>query len=268
MTEVKWGFIFNTVQNYMEHFAMHWRDEDVHLWKNEPGYVSIEYTFASPHFNSARDMYDLKDRATALKAVFDGAEMLDVLPEGRFVPFALGQIVEVTTLRRHDGPSEGNVLVEPFDGKVFPPKPQTKLIRHDRYGAEDMLLQARYDFVAKGLLKHLGHNGPDFRTLYSLLDWMESEGWTEAQVAAVTGRKAADINVFTGTANNETVLGPLARHGDKRWKAPAAPMRLEDAKALILPAAKSFLRSRAEAYDANGEWPKFIRPPKSKKKGS
>ena len=25
MTEVKWGFIFNTVQNYMEHFAMHSR---------------------------------------------------------------------------------------------------------------------------------------------------------------------------------------------------------------------------------------------------
>lgn len=28
MTALKWGFVFHTVQNYMEHFAMHWRDEE------------------------------------------------------------------------------------------------------------------------------------------------------------------------------------------------------------------------------------------------
>src|SRR3546814_7597584 len=60
--------------------------------------------------------------------------------------------------------------------------------------------------------KHLGFNGPDYRTLYSLLDWMESEGWTEKQIAAVTDQDADAVKAFTGTANNATILDPLARH--------------------------------------------------------
>src|SRR3546814_16352343 len=75
---LRWGFIFRSVRNYMSDWTEHWRSDDVYLWKNEPGYVSTEFTYASPHFNGARDMYDLADRATALKAVLDGALMLGV----------------------------------------------------------------------------------------------------------------------------------------------------------------------------------------------
>src|SRR3546814_539860 len=75
---LRWGFIFRSVRNYMSDWTEHWRSDDVYLWKNEPGYVSTEFTYASPHFNGARDMYDLADRATALKAVLDGAMMLGV----------------------------------------------------------------------------------------------------------------------------------------------------------------------------------------------
>src|SRR3546814_16971527 len=92
--------------------------------------------------------------------------------------------------------------------------------------------------------KHLGFNVPDYRTLYSLLDWMESEGWTEKQIAAVTDQDADAVKAFTGTANNATILDPLARHGEKRWRAPKSIMSLREAQALILPAAKGFLRSR------------------------
>lgn len=238
----------------------------MHVRKNEPGYVSTEYTFSSPHFTTAVDMYQLFDRAVALKAVFDGAVMLEVLPEGRFEPFTLGQIVEVSNNRRHERPEEGNVLVEPFDRNVYPSIRPSKIVTSGKYQAEDMILHARYDPVAKGLLKHLGFNGPDYRALYSLLDWMEGEGWNERQVAGVTGQKHDAVNNFTHTANNETVLGPMARHGAKRWKTPDSPMNLKDAQRLILPAAKSFLKSRAEAFDATGEWPIFVRHSKAKKK--
>src|SRR3546814_8838516 len=78
-------------------------------------------------------------------------------------------------------------------------------------------------------------------------------------------RSADAVKAFTGTANNATILGPLARHGEKRWRAPKSIMSLREAQALILPAAKGFLRSRAEAFDATGTWPIFVRP--SKKNG-
>ena len=265
MTIVKWGFIYRSVQNYMDDFARHWRAEDVHIWKNDPGFVYIEYTFASPHFNSATNMYDLTDRAIALKAVFDGAMILATQPNGRFEPFELESIVEVATDKRHDRPYDGNVLVDPFDKRIPPFDAPNKIIRGKTYAPEDMILQARFDPIAYGMLRHVGYNGPDFRTLYSLLDWMETEGWTEDQIAAVTGSNNSVMNDFTRTANNVTVLGPMARHGDKRWAAPATPMALIEAQRLILPAARSFLESRAREFEETGAWPTFIRPQKARK---
>lgn len=247
----------------MEDLALHWRDEDIHIWKNDPGYVSIDYTFASPHFNSAKDMYELTDRAVALKAMFDGAMILATRPHGRFEPFEMVCIVEVATDKQHNRPSQGNVLVEPFDESIPPILAPTKIIARGDYRPEDMILQSRFDPIAKGMLKHLGFNGPDFRTLYSLLDWMETEGWTEEQVAAVTGQTKTSVREFTHTANNETVLGPLARHGDKRWSAPTTPMKLIEAQRLILPAAKRFLETRAQEFERTGVWPKYVKPSKA-----
>src|SRR3546814_20412271 len=89
----------------MSDWTEHWRSDDVYLWKNEPGYVSTEFTYASPHFNGARDMYDLADRATALKAVLDGAMMLGVGSLlHSYEPFALGQIVDLGDQTKLDGP--------------------------------------------------------------------------------------------------------------------------------------------------------------------
>jgi hypothetical protein len=262
---LKWGFICRSVQNYMEDFARHWRDNDIHIWKNDPGYTSIEYTFASPHFNSATNMYDLTDRAVALKAVFDGAMILATQPDGRFEPFELECIVEVATDKRNDRPSDGNVLVEPFDRWIPPVIAPKKVIASKNYEPEDMIFQARFDPIAKGMLLHLGHNGPDFRTLYSLLDWMETEGWTEEQVAAVSGQATSVVKDFTHTANNETILGPLARHGNKRWAAPTTPMKHIEAQRLILPAAKRFLETRAREFENTGVWPKYVKLPKAPK---
>lgn len=262
----RWGFIFQSVRNYMSDWTDHWRSNDVLLWKNEPGHVSTEFTFASPHFNRAGNMYELTDYAISLKAVLDGAMALGVGPRvGSYDPFTLGMIIDLRDQRRREGPSVGNVLVEPFDPLLASLPSGEKIIKNNRYGPEEMILQAREDPVALGVLKHLGFNGPDFRTLYSLLDWMESEGWTEERVAAVTEQSAAVVNIFTGTANNVTVLGPLGRHGALKsggGKSPKLIMTLHDAQALILPAASAFLRSRAEAFDITGKWPTFVRSPK------
>lgn len=263
-----WGFIFTSVRNYMSDWTDHWQSDDVLLWKNEPGHVSTEFTFASPHFSRARNMYELTDYALSLKAVLDGAMMLGVGPRiGGYDPFILGMIIDLKDQQRRDGPNAGNVLVEAFDPLLAPFPVGTKIIKRDRYDPEDMILQARQDPVALGVLKHLGFNGPDYRTLYSLLDWMESEGWSEEQVASVTKQHADVVNVFTGTANNVTILGPLGRHGAMKshsGKAPKLIMDLSDAQALILPAAKAFLRSRAEAFDATGSWPVYVQPAKKK----
>src|SRR3546814_11459924 len=107
--------------------------------------------------------------------------------------------------------------------------------------------------------KHLGFNGPDYRTLDSLLDWMESEGWTEKQIAAVTDQDADAVKAFTGTANNDTILDPLDRNGEKRWRATQSIMSLREAQALSLLEAKGILRSSAEEFAATSMWTIFDR---------
>lgn len=186
-------------------------------------------------------------------------------------PFILGMIVDLQDQRRREGPNVGNVLVEPFDPFLSGFPDGAKIITHSRYNPENMILQARQDPVALGVLKHLGFNGPDYRTLYSLLDWMESEGWTEGRIAAVTEQDAGVVKAFTGTANNVTILGPLGRHGAMKshgGKAPKSIMTLDDAQALILPAAKAFLRSRAEAFDGTGNWPDYVKTRKRKSRAN
>lgn len=250
-SQPKWGLEFRTTWNHTVAIASDFYSPDLMMWKRDPGHIGNQFIFASPHFEFATKNTEVFDRAAALKAMLDGALYLCC---DRHDPFTFTKLVDNSTDKEHDY-WDGNVLTNPFHPTVVVSKTPRVLDPGKRFGPEHMLFLARYDDVTKNLLKHLGFNGPDFRTLYSLLDWLRTHGWKDdARVAACSGMNAGDVKRFTGTVNNVAVLGPLARHGDKNWNVPIDTISLQDAQKLILRATYSFLKDRAEEIDVIAKW--------------
>tara|TARA_B100000378_G_scaffold239676_1_gene207634 strand:+ start:593 stop:1399 length:807 start_codon:yes stop_codon:yes gene_type:complete len=250
----KWGLEFSSTSSQIAALGVDFHCPDLTLWKVEPGHVGIDFIFASPHFEFARSNNVVFDRAASLKAIFDGALYLfDYYHE----PFTFTRLIDNLSDETYECWG-GNVLVEPFDPLVVSSVVPRFLAPGDKLNPELMLFLARYDEVTRNLLKHLGFNGPDYRTLYSLLDWLKTHGWSEEQIASHSKMSASDVKRFRGTVNNVAVLGPLARHGDNKWEAPSKTMTLPDAQKLILKATYAFLVERAKAVDIIAKW-EFIK---------
>lgn len=248
----RWGLEFQTVINQTISAVENYHSPDLLMWKCEPGHLDIRYVFASPHFHFAEKNTVIFDRAASLKAIFDGA--LHLCTGGRHVPFTFMRLVQVRTNETFDQ-WEGSILASPFCPTILNSAVPRGLYPLGRFGPQMMMFLARYDDVTLNLLKHLGYNGPDFRTLYSLLDWLRKHGWKDDEkVASCSEMKGSDVRRFTATVNNVAVLGPFARHGDKGYQLPSDPISLPDAKKLILSATYQFLKDRAVAHDLDKRW--------------
>jgi hypothetical protein len=248
----KWGFIINPLDNLLQTFAETAQSPDFIIWRTQPGFVSTTHVWASAHFDDASHVNELADRAAAFKAVFDGA--MYVVFGANYQPPIFRSLIDNHSQRTHSFP-QGRVQAEPFS----PLRLSTRIPRMfnpmRRFGAEQLVFLARFDAVAKAMLKHLGFNGPDFRTLYALLDWMEANGWSDPRkIAAAAGLAKGEVTRFTPTANNVEVLGPFARHGERSVDPPANPMTLEEAQHLILSATASFLGEQSTINGLREKW--------------
>ncbi len=247
-----WGLEFRATENQTIGVVENFHSPDLLMWKCEPGYLDNRYIFASPHFHYAERNTVVFDRAAALKAIFDGASYLCTV--GMHVPFTFTRLVQISPEKTFDQ-WDGSVLASPFCPTILNSKVPRVLNPLGRFGPEMMLFLARYDDVTLNLLKHLGYNGPDFRTLYSLLDWLRKHGWKDDdKVADCSEMNGGDVRRFTATVNNVAVLGPLARHGDKGYKPPSDPISLPDARKLILNATYQFLKERAIDHKLDDRW--------------
>lgn len=251
----QWGLEFRTTTNHTISAVENFHSPDLIIWKCEPGYLDNRYIFASPHFHYADKNTVIFNRAAALKAIFDGASYL--CSDGIYTPFAFSRLVQNRSKKSFDC-WDGSVLASPFSSTILNTIVPRSLNPLGRFGPEMMIFLARYDDVTLNLLKHLGYNGPDFRTLYSLLDWLRKHGWKDDdKVADCSEMKGGDVRRFTATVNNVAVLGPLARHGDKGYKPPSDPISLPDAQKLILNATYQFLKERAIEHNLDDEWDKL-----------
>jgi hypothetical protein len=248
----RWGFLINPSDNLFQGFAEFARSPDFAIWRREPGLVSIEHVFASAHFEWASHVQEVSNRAVALKAVFDGAMYLEY--GERYIAPVFRRLIDNHSQQTHDFPP-GNVLANPYAPTTVRSAVPREFDPVSRETPAHLVFLARYDDVARAMLKHLGFNGPDYRTLFSLLDWLTHHGWKDpARIAAPSGMKASEVRRFTATVNNVEVLGPHARHGDKNYAPPSQPMTLREARQLILPATRAFLFERSAAIDLVGRW--------------
>ena len=248
----KWGFLINPLDNLFQGFAEHARSPDFLIWRREPGFITTEHVFASAHFEWANNIHELMDTAVALKSVFDGAMFIEF--GTRYEPPIFRRLINNSDQLTYDM-RDGSVLASPFAQLTLHSAVPSILDPLSHFGPEQMVFLARYDAIALAMLKHLGFNGPDYRTLYSLLDWLTQHGWKDhTRIAAAADVSPREVKRFTVTVNNVEVLGPYARHGDKNWDPPARPMSLVDAQHLVLSAVREFLKERAQVVDLAGRW--------------
>lgn len=247
----KWGFLVSSNDNLFRTFADRMHGPDFALWPCEAGYVCTEYVLSSVHFHWAANVSELADRGAALKAIFDGAMYVSF--GAVYFPPRLRMVVNNLDNSRHSF-EPGSVQAEPYSEIALALSIPAIHNPLRYFGPDQMMFLARYDIVARDLLRQLGFNGPNYVTLFAMFDWLKSNGYDSNMMAAAAGVAHGEIKRFTATVNNVQALGPMARHGDKKQQPPSNPMTLAEAQMIILPAVADFLRRRAVEFDLQAKW--------------
>ena len=220
---------------------------DIAIWPEDSEGVPNWFSWSSWHLEDTGSAQELVDRMFALKAVFDGAFYLNYGSQFhslKFQPVVGGGGLPVDT------PLDADLRAEPFSEAHI--KSRVDSILRPNSDVAVLIFQARYDEIAKQVLKFLGVNGITYMSLYALIDWMKVD-WDERTIATEAGLSNSIFADFKQTANNPTFLGPFSRHGGT-GTAPKRPVLLKDAEGPILKATRSFLRERAKEAQLSDRW--------------
>jgi hypothetical protein len=239
----RWAFQITPNYSWWESWTNRHCGSEICLLVDEMDAQPTQFLFASRHLEDLDDPQDVADRATALKALMDGALLIQ---KSDFRPFPLENLFGPDN--RRCGLFEGNPLVDPFSKELLA-KPLTYVFGDLRNQTDRLLFQSRHDRTTRDMLSFMGVNGPTWIALYAMRDYMKKNGWDDAKIGAASLTSANDVSLFARTANNPAAIGPLARHGDQGHAPPLKPMSLEDARNVILSAVAAFLDERGDLID-------------------
>lgn len=251
---LKWAFRIDPAYSWFESFAEQFSSPDLEFIVDIEDDKPNAYALSSLHFSELSDTADVFVRAVSLKAVLDGAFYL--MHGKDFRPFQLFDLVDLDDDRPHGIPgSDYEVIAAPFSARSanWIPKWHSPLNPFRGFAAA-MLWLAREDEYSRGLLQFLGLQGCTWISLYALLDFMKTSGLSLREIADAGNTSEAELKRFTHTANNFSAIGPLCRHGDLGHQPPKNPMRLTEAAAIVLPAARKFLLKRISDLGLQRRW--------------
>lgn len=238
----------------MESFVQHHVSPDVLMWPEETDTIPEWFAWSSNHLDDVKDSKEFLDRSVSLKALFDGAMYIAFGPS--YHPLELVQ----PTAESLDDRSMVSGLSYPGDVTV---EPFSKTHLNSRHGLDEKFLNdpltrslflARYDDVARAILKYTAVQGLTYLTLYAFRDWMKDDDWSDQRIAKEAGWTAARLRDFTNTANNSAYLGPYCRHGGTKAAPPKRPMPLTEADEGMRQAIRKFLLQRASDIDLRRKW--------------
>jgi hypothetical protein len=260
--DFRWKLDIDPAYSWFQDFVDHWHSPDISFLSDYEDARPTVYWFSSRHLSELDDPVEVRDRAFALKSILDGAFYLNSNPagDGLFRPFPLHDLWSVEAQSRvslpYDSASTGpNLLVEPFSSNC-----SEWVDNWQSYGnpfrrfESAMLWMARVDSTARGMLQFLGTNGPNWITLYGLLDFMVGAKMSKDDLAKLGRTTKEELKRFTGTANNHAAIGPFARHGELGWDVPKKPMLLKEAQVLMFAIARAFLLERVNTLGLPGQY--------------
>lgn len=115
---------------------------------------------------------------------------------------------------------------------------------HQADPAATWLNLARVDPQVAKALRLLNNPRDPWNAMYKTLEVIQKNMGGISQVAQIPGVSQPAIKRFTQTANSHAAVGDLARHGTESVSAPAVPMTMSEAKALIHTIMHSWLRAK------------------------
>jgi len=246
--DLRWSFLLTPNASWFESFAMQLSGPDISILMDHEDDKPTAFAWSSRHLSDLATPEEVKDRATALKALFDGA--MYVYMPGKYRPLQLGELYDLDEDRRLGYLGEGDPLVAPFSPTsiAWRYRPSVSPMEHP---VSRWIFLARHIDVAKHLLQFLGVNGITWISLYAALDFLKSN---KADAAALAKASQAQMKRFTHTANNFSAIGPFARHGDLGQEPPQNPMSLDEASKLVLAAVRGYLEQLVIEAMLSSQW--------------
>lgn len=204
-----------------------------------------QFYLRSSRFEGASDANVVLARAAELLQVINGAALLCIVD---FRPIEL-----CGEARRHrgDGISDIYIAVPPEQLSLRAGRPTVLLngepIASSEFSEiEDFLASAADEYVVEKALALYGSLRHTWRNLYLILELIEDALGGEKKLLAQQWA-TPKLKEFKRTANSWFALRSEARHSTEKWKPPADPMTLDDARVLIRQALRSWIDSREGA---------------------
>ena len=239
-SQYRWIYDVRSSTAWLPSLASNFHSPDIVIFREGFDEQGDQFFWTSPHFNDLATPQEVENRAGVLKAIFDGALYMNGF---NGTDMQLGDLHQYPGEIRVNRPQFNDVLVSPFS-----PKHLAKKIEPLENPSHDPIAQAvflcRHDDACRAILTMLGVNGITWISLYAVWDTVRDAGWKEAKVAEVTRFSASDIKAFTGTANNYSVIGAMARHGKQGDGRPNKTMTLAQASELMGEVIRAFFKER------------------------
>lgn len=240
----RWIYEIKSTANWIPSLSETCNSPDVAIISESEDERLDEFFFTSLHFNDLADAAAVEDRASALKAIFDGA--LYVIGRSG-ADIKLGTLYQYPGEHRVTRPVSVDVLASPFSATHLSMKIIAQADTPNDHPVARMIFQCRTDDACREILMFIGVNGITWISLYAALDTIKYHGWNEDTIVANTSITKNDLGAFTGTANNVGLIGPLARHGERGWRTPSRTMKLDEASEMMRQVIGAFLDDRAKS---------------------
>lgn len=250
---MRWEFPITSHYGWLSEFSRNNIGVDYAIC-GEYDHSDVEYfCFSSRHLEGLSDPVKVIKRATALKALVDGA--LYVRHPG-FSGLDFGPLID------NQGISHGTYVVEikedawgsPFDLGYTAFTPSLPSGTTPRW-TEAAIFISKYDSATKDILEFIGVNGLTWISLYACIETIKEAGWSESKIESAAG--SSGFRLFKHTSNTYKATGPFGRHGHTPCAPPPVPMKIADAKIWVMKVVEKFIESRFTTCDISAKWTAF-----------
>lgn len=254
-THYQWGFPLHGNEHWLDSFTNYFTSVDVQILPNYEDDRPTTYDFTSAHMNGLSGAQAAM-RARELLVLFNG--VMFVRDGLNFYPFSIGEGYDLWS---HSPARVDYVRAVPVP--MFPDDVENlRYFRHSERTLDPTskrLFLARSDRYLRVIFRTLGREGISFVSLSKVKDTitahlqLSGKKATRAELAALGGMTASDVENFDWTANNFDIAGEDARHGLNAKFKPSARLKaltLEEAAKVMFPIIRGFVQERVdETFD-------------------
>jgi hypothetical protein len=202
-----------------------------------------DFVLKSTGFNSLKDVQDVKNKASEILALVNGAARLDL---GMRKPLSMAHVV------KDDGTRE--VFVEISDTLTLHDRVTASVVASDGTVQEvhqvspipSWVATAQRDANVAKVLRLFGIGHYDWVNLYRIYEVVENDIGGISNIVKKGWATRKTIERFKHTANSPGAIGDESRHGKQTSQPPKDPMTLSEAKSLVETILHNWLRMKGE----------------------